>query len=213
MPGLSRLRPQERYGAVCSALRWPPTGSFSGRLRASVTSYARRCGGGQAARPSHKLLPFREDQREAVETVRGQSWDFSQTLKADQPAPGLQQPAQLAAPFADLCTAQTCFQSLPLALKRLRQNKGELLLGRARPEVPVPHKGSERALRDAGKKRKRRASTRGEDGRKARDPFLSLQKTCRQLGLSFWPYLQERLTHAHTIPPLPPLLRSAAQVP
>jgi hypothetical protein len=164
-----------------------------------------------AERTIHKLLPFSEDQREAVETVRRQVWDFYQALKAYQQAPCPQQKAQLEVHFDEIFTTKTCFQSLNLVLKRLYQNKGELLLVLDRPEVPLHNNGSEREIREYVKKRKISASTRSEAGRKVRDTFMSLKKTCRKLGLSFWHYLQDRLTGAQQIPPLPQLIHSAAQ--
>ena len=166
-----------------------------------------------AERTIHTLLPFSAEQRAAVETGRGQSWELYQDLKAYQCAPCPRQKGQLQARFAEIFTAQTCFQTLNLALRRLHQNKAELLLVLDRPEVPRHNNESEREIRDYGKKRKSSATTRREAGRKARGTFVSLKKTCRKLGLSFWHYLQDRLTHANTIPPLPHLIRSAAQVP
>jgi transposase IS66 family protein len=166
-----------------------------------------------AERTIHTLLPFSAQQRAAVEIVRGQIWELYQDLKAYQCAPCPRQKVQLQARFDDIFTAKTCFQTLNLALKRLQQNKAELLLVLNRPEVPLHNNGSEREIRDYVKKRKISASTRSEAGRRARDTFVSLKKTCRKLGLSFWHYLQDRLTHGNTIPPLPHLIRSAAQVP
>jgi len=166
-----------------------------------------------AERTIHKLLPFSAAQREAVETVRRQIWELYQELKAYQQAPCPQQKGQLSGRFETIFTAQTCFQTLNLALKRLYQNKAELLLVLDRPEVPLHNNGSERDIRDYVKKRKISASTRSELGRSARDTFLSLKKTCRKLGLSFWAYLQDRLTRAQQIPPLPQLIRAAAQSP
>lgn len=166
-----------------------------------------------AERTIHKLLPLSEAQREAVETVRGQIWDFYQALKAYQRAPCPQQKGRLEAGFEDIFTAKTCFQSLNLALQRIHQNKTDLLRVLDRPEVPLHNNGSEREIREYVKKRKISASTRSEAGRKARDTFMSLKKTCRKLGLSFWHYLQDRLTGAQQIPPLPQLIHAAAQEP
>lgn len=166
-----------------------------------------------AERTVAKLLPMSEVQREAVETVREQLWEFYQALKAYQRAPCPQQKGQLEARFEEIFTAKTCFQSLNLALQRLHQNKAELLRVVERPEVPVHNNGSEREIREYVKKRKISASTRSEAGRSARDTFMSLKKTCRKLGLSFWHYLHDRLTGAQQIPPLPQLIHSAAQGP
>lgn len=164
-----------------------------------------------AERTLAKLLPMSEAQREAVETVRERLWEFYQALKAYQRAPCPQQKGQLEARFEEILTAKTCFQSLNLALQRLHQNKAELLRVLERPEVPLHNNGSEREIREYVKKRKISASTRSEAGRQARDTFMSLKKTCRKLGLSFWHYLHDRLTGAQQILPLPQLIHAAAQ--
>ncbi|MEM0938517.1 MAG: hypothetical protein AAGI25_01860 [Bacteroidota bacterium] len=56
------------------------------------------------------------------------------------------------------------------------------------------------------KKRKISGSTRSPNGRKARDTFTSLKKTCRKLGVSFWDFLYDRLTGSNNIDDLPELL-------
>jgi len=61
------------------------------------------------------------------------------------------------------------------------------------------------------KKRKIRAGTQSELGRRCRDAFVSLKKTCRKLGVSFWQYLQDRIRRTHEILALPDLMRQAAQ--
>jgi hypothetical protein len=52
------------------------------------------------------------------------------------------------------------------------------------------------------KKRKISGSTRSDNGRRCRDTFASLKKTCRKNGLSFWQYLHDRLFGRHRIAPL-----------
>ncbi len=54
--------------------------------------------------------------------------------------------------------------------------------------------------------RKISGSTRSEDGRKARETFTSLKKTCRKTNVFFWDYLNDRLTAAGQIKYLPDLL-------
>jgi hypothetical protein len=164
-----------------------------------------------AERTLAKLLPMREAQREAVETVREQLWDLYQALKAYHRAPCPQQTGQLEARFEELFTAKPGFQSLTLALQRLHQNKAELLRVLERPEVPLHHNGSEREIREYVKKCQSSASPRSEAGRQARDTFMRLKKTCRKLGLSFWHYLYDRLTGTQQILPLPQLIHAAAQ--
>ena len=44
-------------------------------------------------------------------------------------------------------------------------------------------------------------------GRRCRDTFASLKKTCRKLEVPFWEYLLDRLTGAAKIPRLTELIR------
>ena len=70
-----------------------------------------------------------------------------------------------------------------------------------RPEVPLHNNLSEGHIRDYVKKRKISGSTRSELGRRARDTFASLKKTCRRLGVNFWDYLQDRVRGLGQNPP------------
>ena len=52
----------------------------------------------------------------------------------------------------------------------------------------------ERDIRDHVKKQKISGGTRSDLGRRCRDTFSSLKKTCRKLGISFWRYLTDRIS-------------------
>jgi len=69
------------------------------------------------------------------------------------------------------------------ALKRIHNNKSELLLVLERPEIPLHNNSAENAIRDYVKKRKISGSTRSDSGRQCSDTFASLKKTCRKLGV------------------------------
>jgi hypothetical protein len=59
--------------------------------------------------------------------------------------------------------------------------------------------------------RKISGGTRGEDGRRCRDTFLSLKKTCQKNAISFWDYLGDRLGIAtKIIRRLPDIIRERA---
>jgi len=166
-----------------------------------------------AERTIHTLLPFSDANRAAQTAVRAQIWQFYQALKAFKSTPSEEQKQALGQRFDAIFTQKTCFQTLNLALKRIYANKRELLRVLERPEIPLHNNLSENAIRDYVKKRKISATTRSEAGRAARDTFLSLKKTCQKLGLSFWHYLQDRLTHHHHLPPLPLLIRASSPPP
>ncbi len=71
-----------------------------------------------------------------------------------------------------------------------------------RPEIPRHNNVSENAIREYVKRRKISGSTRSEAGRRCRDTFTSLKKSCRKLGISFWQYLLDRIDRKGNIPRL-----------
>jgi len=76
--------------------------------------------------------------------------------------------------FDEIFTAQTCFATLNLALKRLHKNKSELLLVLERPDLALHNNLSEGDIREYVKRRKISGGTRSELGRRCRDTFASL---------------------------------------
>jgi hypothetical protein len=166
-----------------------------------------------AERTIHKLIPGSEHRRDLQAQVRDQIWTFYQALKRYQQAPEETTKAALAQRFDEIFTQKTTWQTLNLALKRLHDNKTELLRVLERPDIPLHNNLSENDIRDYVKRRKISATTRSEAGRKARDTFLSLKKTCQKLGIAFWDYLNDRISQQRDILPLPILVRAAAQGP
>lgn len=159
-----------------------------------------------ADRTINKLVGFNDEQRVALEDIRTQIWGYYDELKAYKVAPSVEKKTALETLFDKIFTAQTCFATLNQALKRLHKNKSELLLVLDRPDIPLHNNTSERDIRDYVKKRKISGSTRSELGRRCRDTFASLKKTCRKLGLSFWKFLNDRLSGEGMIPPLSELI-------
>jgi len=78
------------------------------------------------------------------------------------------------------------------------------------PHLPLHNNLSENDIREYARLRKISAGTRSDLGRRCRDTFLSLKKTCRKLGVSFHEFLFDRLTQAGSIPSLPELMRTIA---
>lgn len=163
-----------------------------------------------AERSLSKLIAPSAEKSQILEDVRSQVWRLYDELKAYKQSPSEKEKARLQNKFDEIFTQQTNFQLLNLALKRLHANKAELLLVLDRPEIPLHNNLSESDIREYVKKRKVSGSTRSEVGRRCRDTFVSLKKTCRKLGVPFWQYLQDRLSRQNLILPLPLLVRQAA---
>jgi hypothetical protein len=81
------------------------------------------------------------------------------------------------------------------------------------PDIPLHNNGSETDIREYVTRRKVSGSTRSPLGRKARDTFASLKKTCRKLGVSFWDYLNDRVAQAGKVPDLSQLVLNKTTVP
>ena len=76
--------------------------------------------------------------------------------------------------------------------------------------MPLHNHLSESDIRDYVTRRKIRGSTRSDDGKRCRDTFASLKKTCRKLGLSFWHSLRDRVSRSNKIAPLGEAVRAVA---
>ena len=113
----------------------------------------------------------------------------------------------LTARFEALCSQQTAYPSINQVLKDMREHQTDMLRVLDRPEVPLHNNASESDIRDYVKKRKISGSTRSDDGRRCRDTFASLKKTCRKLGIRFWDYLQDRVRGLGEVARLADLIR------
>jgi hypothetical protein len=164
-----------------------------------------------AERPLARLIPYSEEHRRAIAKVRGQIWELYQDLKAYRQQPEPSRRGDLGARFDALCAQRTGFPSIDGALKGMQAHRAALLRVLDRPEVPLHTNLSEGHLRDYVKKRKISGGTRSEWGREARDTFASLKKTCRELGVNFWAYLQDRVRGVGQIPRLAELIRRKAE--
>ncbi|MBK1650449.1 IS66 family transposase [Rhabdochromatium marinum] len=161
-----------------------------------------------AERLIHKLIPLNERQRLDQERVRDEIWTLYADLKAYQRAPDPAAVADLRARFETIFSQKTSFATLNQTLKRLKTHQSELLL--LRPDIPLHTNGSENDIRGYVKWRKISSGTRSDLGRRCRDTFASLKKTCRKLGISFWDYLNDRIGQVGDIPPLPEIVRERA---
>jgi len=163
-----------------------------------------------AERTLNKIIGFNDKQRQAIEDIRTRFWDLYDQLKRFKQNPTKNKRAKISACFDKLFTLKTSCMTLNLALKRIYENKPELLLVLSRPDIPLHNNLSERDIREYVKKRKISGSTRNDSGRRCRDTFTSLKKTCRKLDISFWQYLLDRVTGSRQIPSLTDLIRQRA---
>jgi hypothetical protein len=166
-----------------------------------------------AERLINKLIPLKKEDLEDIEQVQDQIWEFYQDLKGYKNSTTEQQreqKARLETRFDEIFSQSTRFEPLEQVLERLKRRKAELLKVLEKPELPLHNNASEQDIREFVKKRKISGSTRSEEGRRCRDTFASLKKTCRKLGVSFWNYLIDRVCGKNEIPALAQLIAEKA---
>src|SRR3954468_15981450 len=165
-----------------------------------------------AERHLRRLICVTTEQRRLVDLQRQLVWWLYADLKLYKGDPTPARLAALRARFDRVFGRVTGFAELDAVVARLRANKGELLMVLDRPEIPLHSNGSGSAIRCVVTKRKISGGTRSAAGKRARDTFLGLLKTCAKLGVSFWAYLGARLKipEADPVPWLPDLIRQRA---
>jgi hypothetical protein len=166
-----------------------------------------------ANRAIDKIIPFTDQAQKDLETVKDQVWHLYEGLKSYKQNPRSKDKKRLNDMFDDIFMQTTSSAVLNLALKRIYNNKSELLLVLERPDIPLHNNSAENAIREYVKKRKISGGTRSDTGRTCRDTFTSLKKTCRKLGVSFWQYLKDRIEKTGFIPDLSELIREHALKP
>ncbi|MBC8460193.1 MAG: transposase [Deltaproteobacteria bacterium] len=166
-----------------------------------------------AERTIHKIVPYTDEQRQALKSSRDKIWKFYADLKAYKENPTAENKTELENRFDNIFLEKSCFGALEFALKRLHKNKAELLLVLDRPEIPLHNNASESDIREYVKRRKVSGGTQSLSGRKSRDTFTSLKKTCRKLKVSFWEYLNDRNFKRNSIPQLSDLMRKMSSAP
>ena len=160
-----------------------------------------------ANRAIDKVIAFTDQAKKDLDTVKDQVWLLYEGLKKYKQNPKLKEKKRLEDMFDNIFSSKTASATLNTVLKRIYNNKSELLLVLDRPDIPLHNNGAENAIREYVKKRKISGSTRSETGRRCRDTFTSLKKTCRKLGVSFWQYLKDRIEKIGIIPDLSELVR------
>jgi hypothetical protein len=164
-----------------------------------------------AERPLAKLVPHNDEHRVVIEHLRTQIWDLYQDLKAYRAQPDATQRPLLEARFDALVAQRTGYPNINVVLKEMRDHQADLLRVLERPEIPLHNNAMESDIREYVKRRKISGGTRSDVGRRCRDTFASLKKTCRKLGVRFWDYLQDRVRGLGHIPRLADLIHQKAQ--
>jgi len=163
-----------------------------------------------AERSVNRLIPLDDKNKKLVEDAREDIWNVYQKLKEYKLDPTTDKKEIINDDFDKFTQKVTGYSALDIAIKSFKKNKDDLLKVLNKPYLPLHNNLSERDIRDYVKKRKISGSTRSENGRRARDTFASLKKTCRKLGHSFLDYLKDRLHENNNISRLGESVKTAS---
>ena len=164
-----------------------------------------------AERHFRKFIPVSDQIRLELEQVRDAVWNLYRGLKTYKADPKVDQKEALSKEFDRVFTMRTSSAALNDLIDRTRANKDRLLRVLDYPHIPLHNNDSERDIREYVKRRKISGSTRSAAGRRARDTFTSLKKTCRKLGISFWKYLKDRVRGIGAIPALATIIQERSR--
>jgi Transposase IS66 family len=163
-----------------------------------------------AERKINELVPLNDMHAKDIANIRFLFWEIYALLKEYKLSRDKKLTVEIEKKFDVMCCIRTSYQLLNNVLKRLRENKGELLFILEHAELPLHNNLSENDIREYVKKRKISGSTRSEEGRRCRDTFASLKKTAKKLKINFWEYLLDRHSKKFKIPWIPSLISKAA---
>jgi ferredoxin len=164
-----------------------------------------------AERGIRRLPGATAQHRQDLAEVTSDLWDYYQELKAYQQQPTAEERERLDRRFDEIFRRRyRQHYGLNLALQQFCTYKQELRRVLDVPQVPLHTNAAESDIREYVTRRKISGGTRHDDGRRVRDTFTGLKKTCRKLGVSFWQYLLSRCLGDKTVSYLPELLRARA---
>ena len=132
---------------------------------------------------------------------------YYRKLLAYRDSPCQEQSDELKSEFWTLFSTESGYQQLDERKRLTRMKISELLLVLEHPELPLHNNPAELAARTMVQRRNISYATQTLDGTQAWDTFMSLVATTRQLGISFFEYIRDRISQVGNIPSLASIIR------
>jgi hypothetical protein len=158
-----------------------------------------------------KLSPVIALHRELLDDFLKRFWAYYHQLLAYQKSPSPEEQARLLAEFDLLFDPHTKYDALDQRIAKTRLKKDTLLLVLQHPELPLHNNAAELAVRQRVRKRDVSFGPRTQAGVRAWDTFATLAATTQKLGVSFYRYIQDRISATNQIPHLADLVTKAAK--
>lgn len=156
-----------------------------------------------------KMNPFLNHHKSILNTFLNELWTFYDVLTQYKENPNKNKRMHILKWFDLMFSTVTGFRTLDERIAKTKKKKDELLLVLDYPNVPLHNNLAEIAVREGVIKRKISYGTRSELGRLAWENMLSIQDTCRKLGISFYRYLYDIFSDSYSMPRLYDLITIA----
>lgn len=154
-----------------------------------------------------KLMPFIEHHQCLLADFQRQFWAYYHNLNGYRADPTAAHAVELEKEFDKLFSQVTGYAELDKRIAKTKAKKDRLLKVFAYPEMPLHNNPAELAARRRVRKRDISFGPRTADGVAAWDTFMTLATTARQLGVSFYAYIYDRVSGARTLPDLADIIR------
>ena len=158
-----------------------------------------------------KLVPALAPHRRLLETFLDDFWDYYDQLLAYREHPTADERSRLSEAFDTLFGRKTGYWALDERIGLTRAKKTSLLMVLTHPEIPLHNNPAELGARQRVRKRVISFGPRTAEGAAAWDTFMSLAATTKQLGISFYQYIHDRISGAQQIPPLHEIIDERAK--
>lgn len=164
------------------------------------------------ARHYKKLSPFVGCHQIALDKFLDEFWIYYRQLLAYRDSPNEKTKIELKSRFWELFDTQSGYKQLDERKRLTAAKVSELLLVLEHPELPLHNNPAELAARTMVQRRNISYGTQTIEGTFAWDIFMSLVATTRKLGISFFEYIRDRISHNCKIPSLATIIKEKSSI-
>ena len=162
-------------------------------------------------RHDKKLLPYVPRHRALVEDVVSRFWTYYDQLLAYREHPTPEEAERRDGACEVVCSTVTSYDALDERIAKTHAKKACLLMVLTHPDIPLHNHPAELGARARVRKRDVSFGPRTREGAKAWDTFMTLAVTATKLGVSFYHYIQDRVSGAYQMPTLADLIAERAK--
>jgi hypothetical protein len=159
-----------------------------------------------------KLLPSIPYHQGLLEAFVQRFWAYYAQLLEYRKQPTPEEAMRLTEEFATLFATVTGYQALDERIAKTRAKQSCLLMVLAHPEIPLHNNPAELGARARVRKRDVSFGPRTHEGARAWDTFMTLAVTATKLGVSFYHYIQDRISGTSQMPSLADLIGERAKM-